>query len=163
MPVFTFDDAVKILHSSRSHTKLFLYRCVQKKLINRAKKGLYYLTERSNEYEIASHVVSPCYVSMVSALAYYGMTTQIPNVVYVISTKRHGAIRGVLGFDLVFKNVKERMMFGYHKEADGNIFVADPEKAIVDIFYFNDINDLDEDVFNSPSRIDVAKTCGLCY
>jgi predicted transcriptional regulator of viral defense system len=157
MPVFTFDDAIKVLHSSRGYTKLFLHRCTQKKLISRVTKGIYYVTERANEYEIASHIVSPCYISMVSALSYYGMTTQIPNKVYVISTKRHGKIKDVLGYEIIFKRVQDYMMFGYHKEAYGNIFIADPQKAIVDIFYFNDINDLDENVFDKPQRLDVAK------
>ena len=157
MPVFTLDDAVKILHKNRTYSILFLYRCVKKGFIGRVKRGLYYVKERYNEYEIASHVVNPSYVSMVSALAYYGLTTQIPRVVYVISTKRHNRLRGVAGFDIVFKKIKKDMLFGYRKEADGNIFVASPEKALIDIYYFNDVNDLDPGALERPARIDINK------
>lgn len=157
MPVFTLDDAVKILHNKREYVRLFLHRAVKTNLISRAERGLYYVKGRSNEYEIASHILYPSYISMVSALSYYGLTTQIPNVVYVISTKRHKTIRNVFGFNITFRKIKDEMMFGYHKESSGNIFIADPEKAIVDICYFNDVNDLDPSVFDKPARIDVNK------
>ncbi len=157
MPVFTLDDAVKILQKNRAYSILFLHRCVKKELIGRVERGLYYVKERYNEYEIASHVVNPSYVSMVSALAYYGLTTQIPRVIYVVSTKRHNKLKGVAGFDIVFKKIKKDMLFGYRKEADGNIFIAEPEKALIDIYYFNDVNDLDPAALERPTRIDINK------
>ena len=131
MPVFTLNDTIKILQKNRTYSILFLHRGVKKGYIGRVERGLYYVKERYNEYEIASHVMSPSYVSMVSALAYYGLTTQIPRVVYVVSTKRHNRIKGVAGFDIVFKKIKKDMMFGYKKEADGNIFIAEPEKGLL--------------------------------
>ncbi len=152
--VFSLKDAVKILHASRPYASLFLRRCMNKGLISRVENGLYYKNHGTNEYMVASRIVYPSYVSMVSALAYYGLTTQIPNTVYVISTKVHRPIKKVMGFNIVFRAINSRMMFGYHKEAYGNISIAEPEKAIVDIFYFNDVNDLDEDVLKSPPRID---------
>jgi predicted transcriptional regulator of viral defense system len=157
MSVFTLDDTVKILHKNRVYSTLFLHRCAKKGLINRVERGLYYVKDRYNEYEIASHIVNPSYVSMVSALAYYGLTTQIPRVVYVVSTKRHNTLKGVAGFDIVFKKIKRSMLFGYRKEANGNIFIAEPEKALIDIYYFNDVNDLDPAVLERPARIDINK------
>jgi predicted transcriptional regulator of viral defense system len=157
MPVFTLNDAEKILRKSRPYSILYLHRCMNKGFIGRVERGLYYLKQRYNEYEIASHVVSPSYVSMVSALAYYGLTTQIPRVVYVVSTKRHSKIRGVAGFDIVFKKIKKDMLFGYRKEADGNIFIAEPEKALIDIYYFSDINDLDPSALERPARMDINR------
>jgi predicted transcriptional regulator of viral defense system len=157
VPVFSIDDAVKILHKPRSYVWLFLHRCMKKGSIGRVERGRYYVSARSNEYEIASSIVQPSYISMVSALSYYGLTTQIPRIVYVVSTKRHRPIRNVQGLDIVFRKIKKPMMFGYSKKSGGNVFMADPEKAIVDIFYFNDVNDLDEDALKRPSRIDIDK------
>lgn len=157
MPVFTLNDTVKILRKNRTYSILFLHRCVKRGFIGRIERGLYYVKDRYNEYEIASHVVDHSYVSMVSALAYYGLTTQIPRVVYVVSTKRHKLLKGIVGFDIVFKKIKDSMLFGYKKEADGNIFVAEPEKALIDIYYFNDIDDLDPAALERPARIDINK------
>ncbi len=155
--VFSLNDAVKILHTSRPYTSLFLQRCVAKGLISRVENGLYYRNRGANEYMIASRILSPSYVSMISALSYYGLTTQIPNKVYVVSTKKHRPIKDVMGLTIVFKTTNRRMMFGYHKESYGNISIADPEKAIVDVFYFNDVNDLDEDALRPPPRVDPDK------
>ncbi len=157
IPVFTSSDAEKVLHKEPAYTKLFLHRCVGKGILGKVERGIYYLKERSNEYEVASSVVKPSYISMVSALYYYGLTTQIPHIMYVVSEKQHRPIEGVLGFKIVFRKVRRRMFFGYHKEGDGNIFIADPEKAIVDIMYFRDVNDLDDDALDRPSRINVGK------
>lgn len=157
MPVFTLKDAEKITHAPRGYLRLFLHRCVKSGAIARAERGVYYVKARSNEYEVASHIVYPSYISLISALHYYGLTTQIPHVIYVVSPERHGRIGNVWGFEILFKRIKLPMMFGYHKEPGGNIFIADPEKAIVDIFYFGDVNDLDESVFDKPSRIDIKK------
>ncbi|MGC8496344.1 MAG: type IV toxin-antitoxin system AbiEi family antitoxin domain-containing protein [Candidatus Micrarchaeia archaeon] len=155
--VFTLNDATKIIGLGKKYTSLFLQRAIEKGVIGRVERGLYYIKSNANEYEIASSVLNPSYVSMVSALAYYGLTTQIPRLVYVVSTKRHKSIKLTNGYEIIFKHVKQAMMFGYHKEANGNVFMADPEKAIVDIFYFADVNDLDEDALERPPRLDVAK------
>jgi predicted transcriptional regulator of viral defense system len=155
--VFTISDAAKILRCPQSYAKLFLYRAAQKKLIGRVVRGIYFVAAKANEYEIASYVLPHSYISLVSALYYYGLTTQIPNKVYVVSTFRHPSIKNIAGFDIIFRNTNEKMMYGYHKEADGNISIADPEKAIVDIFYFKEVNDLDELALSKPSRVDIDR------
>jgi predicted transcriptional regulator of viral defense system len=86
--VFGLNDAIKVLDTNRSYAKLFLHRCMKKGAIGRVELGIYYLKAQANEYEVASNILKPSYVSMVSALAYYGLTTQIPHVIYVVSTKR---------------------------------------------------------------------------
>ena len=155
--VFGLNDAIKVLNTNRSYARLFLYRCVKKGAVGKVQRGIYYLKAQTNEYEVASNIIKPSYVSMVSALAYYGLTTQIPHVIYVVSTKRHKIIRNIEGFDIVFKHAKKGLMFGYHKESNGNIFIADPEKAIVDIYYFKDVNDLDEEMLRNPPRLSISR------
>lgn len=155
--VFKLDDAIKIMHCNRSYAILFLYRCAQRNLIGHINRGTYYLKSKSNEYEIASNILGNSYVSLISALSYYGLTTQIPRIVYVVSTNRHRPIKNIMGVDIVFRKIKKEMLFGYHKEQSGNLFIADPEKAIVDIYYFNDVNDLDDSALENPPRIDVKK------
>lgn len=154
--VFSLGDTAKILRKPRPYASLFIRRCMAKGLVSRVENGLYYRSRGSNEYMVASGIVSPSYISMISALAYYGLTTQIPNVVYVVTTKKHRPVK-IMGFTIVFRTIDKRMMFGYHKESYGNISIADPEKAVVDIFYFNDVNDLDEDALEPPPRIDPDK------
>jgi len=72
-------------------------------------------------------------------------------------TKRHKTIKGVAGFDIVFRKIKKEMLFGYRKEDDENIFIAEPEKVLVDIYYFNDVNDMDSSALERPPRIDINR------
>jgi predicted transcriptional regulator of viral defense system len=155
--VFRLNDAAKILRKPRRYVALFLHRAVERGFIKRAEKGLYYPVRGTNEYIIASAMLSPSYVSMISALHYYGLTTQIPNTVYVVSPERHRPVHDILGHEIIFKHIKREMMFGYRRETNSNIMIADPEKALIDIFYFNDVNDIDPDVLETPPRISVER------
>jgi len=78
MVVFGINDAIKVLNASRGYAKLFVLRCIKKGIVGRVESGVYYLKGYANEYAIASNIIKPSYVSLVSALAYYGLTTQIP-------------------------------------------------------------------------------------
>ncbi len=82
MPVFTLDDTVKILHKNRTYSILFLHRCVKRGFIGRVERGLYYVKDRYNEYEIASHVVDHSYVSM--AQRYFRQALQGRSIRYLI-------------------------------------------------------------------------------
>ena len=129
--VFTIADAAKIIGKPKAYTSLFLFR---NKSLKRAERGIYY-TKEATEYEIASNIVYPSYISLISALRFYNLTEQIPNVIYVVTTKRHKPIEDLNGYVVEFRNIKKERMFGYRK-VDG-AFVADPEKAVIDMVYLN--------------------------
>lgn len=129
--VFTVADAAKIIGKPKGYTSLFLFR---NKALKRAERGIYY-TKDASEYEIASNIVYPSYVSLISALRFHNLTEQIPNTIYVITTKRHKPIEDLNGYRVEFKNIKKDRMFGYRKIDDA--FVADPEKAVIDMIYLN--------------------------
>jgi predicted transcriptional regulator of viral defense system len=129
--VFTIADAAKIIGKSKAYTALFLFR---NKALKSVERGIYY-TKDAGEYEVASNIVYPSYISLISALRFYNLTEQMPNIIYVITTKRHKPIEDMDGYRIEFKNVKKAMMFGYRKVDDA--FVADPEKAVIDMLYLN--------------------------
>ncbi len=129
--VVTIADAAKIIGKSKAYASLFLFR---DKALKLAERGLYY-TRDATEYEVASNIVYPSYVSLVSSLRFHNLTEQMPNTIYVVITKRHAPIEDLNGYRVEFRSVSKRMMFGYRK-VDG-AFVADPEKAIIDMIYFN--------------------------
>lgn len=156
MPVFNINEAERIIQKDRSYVKLFLHRCIEQNVLGRAVRGVYYLKEGTNELEIASGVIADSYVSLISALSYYELTTQMPNTVYVLSPTRHSIVKDILGYDIVFKQVKRDMFYGFHRRNAGRLVIADPEKAIVDLYYFNDVNDLDEDALDPPARVDIG-------
>ena len=129
--VFGLADAARIIGKGRGYTALFLSR---NKKIKNAERGIYY-SERATEYDIASRVVYPSYVSLVSALRFHNLTEQMPRIIYVLSYKRHRPIPSINGFRVEFKRIKKEMMYGYGRVDD--VFVASPEKAVIDMLYLN--------------------------
>jgi len=126
--VFTLDDATRILAKDKHYSAIFLAR---DKWIKKTIRGIY-CTPEASIYEIATSIISPSYVSLISALRFYNLTEQIPNIVYVVSKKQHKWIE-LNGTRIEFLKVKPEIMYGYAKVDDA--FVADPEKAVVDMLY----------------------------
>lgn len=129
--VFSVYDAAKIISMPFGYSSKFL---AGDKYVKRAERGLYY-TNDANEYEAASRILFPSYVSLVSALRFHNLTEQIPRRIYVIATRQHKPISNLNGYKVEFSKVKKALMYGYRRV--DNIFVADPEKAIIDMLYLN--------------------------
>ena len=159
--VFTFNDAVRISGKKRSYVRLMLSRMVTKNLIQRAERGVYY-TKKASPLEVASNIISPSYVSLMSALNYHGVTTQMPLVIDVITTKRHGKlhINGANSNKIVFRTLKRDRMFGFYRDKN-NINIAELEKAIIDSLYLNSPSrgELSEAIEKSlnTNKVDVAR------
>ncbi len=108
-------------------------------LVAEVEKGKYLLLglepERalSNPLFIASHLVTPAYVSYWSALHFYGFTEQVPLTVFVATTKKKRPV-SFQGFRFRFVTVHPSKFFGYRRETlDGLPFlIADEAKSIVD-------------------------------
>lgn len=134
--VFTFNDAVRMSGKERPYARLMLNRMAKKNTIQRAERGFYY-TKKASPLEIASNILHPSYVSLVSALSYYGVTTQIPITIDIISPRRHGQIslKDPRQNRIVFRTLKRGRMFAFYTDKN-NISIAELEKAIVDAIYF---------------------------
>ncbi len=145
--VFTLAQAASIMRKPRYYASLFLSRDRE---VRRAERGVYYAKD-ATEYEVASRIVAPSYVSLISALRFHNLTEQIPRFIYVVSFKRHRAIENLNGYKVIFKTVKKRLMFGY-SNVDGT-YVAAPEKAVVDMFYLGEFTDYAEEAIESK-RLD---------
>jgi len=72
----------------------------------------------------------PSYLSLTTALAYHGLTTQVQRrYVESVGTRRSIAIVAQ-DTTFVFHKLKHRLFFGFERQ-DG-LFVAEPEKALLD-------------------------------
>ncbi len=145
--VFRLADAARIIGKSRRYAALFLSR---NRNIKSVVGGIYY-TKDATEYEVASRIVYPSYVSLISALRFHNLTEQMPRIIYVLSYKRHRQVPALNGFRVEFKKIKKGMMYGYGRVDD--VFVASPEKAVIDMFYLNEFVDYAEEAIES-GRLD---------
>lgn len=126
--VFTVGEAAKMLGKTNQYAAKFLQN---REGIEHIEKGKYCVSGASED-AIASHIAYPSYISLISALRYYGLTTQIPAEKYVITTARHKPLP-FHKYLIRFIKVDKRLMFGFG-EVNG-VSVASPEKAFVDTLY----------------------------
>ena len=138
--IFSITD-IELLYPNIDKRRLFEWK--KKGYLVKIRNGWYCLPEFFEEpyssWIIANLVHNPSYISLESALDYYGL---IPEGVFMttsVTTKRplHAEMAG---HNYSYSYIKTELYCGYHLvEADRykrKIRIADFEKAIVDFFYF---------------------------
>ena len=74
----------------------------------------------------------PSYISFRSALSKYGIISEVPYVLEMAAIKstRRRVIGGV---EVLYRKMKKQFFFGYALK--NGVFIAEPEKAFLDILY----------------------------
>ena len=85
---FTVYDIAKMLGKSTAYASLLLSKS---KKVHRIERGKYYI-DGASKYEIASNIIYPAYISMHSAMQYYGLIDQNILKYSVITLKKHKVI-----------------------------------------------------------------------
>ncbi len=146
--LFVFNDVIKYFPAeSASLIKTQLIRFQKRGLIGQLKKGHYYFDiGRFEPYETASWLYKPSYVSLESALFYYGMIPDIPQAVTSVSPTTTKKITTTLG-SFFYAKISPRLFFGYKTVLDdksNSFYLAKREKALLDFFYIRKIRKIDE-------------------
>lgn len=131
-----------------------LGRWVKKGLIIKLKNGLYsfpdYLQQPDFSFYLANQIYKPSYISLHSALAFYGMIPEaIVQVTSVTSLKTNLFTNKFGSFS--YKSVQEKLMFGYDiKSMSGSrtFHLAKPEKALLDLLYLYPFYDTEDEMVN---------------
>ena len=118
-----------------------LTRWMKKGYIVRLRQGYYtfpdYKSKRDFSLYFANRIYKPSYISLHTALSFYGMIPETVSQITSVTSLKTAAFRNDFG-DFSYKNLKEDLMFGYElKEMDENrrLMFATPEKAILDLLY----------------------------
>ena len=136
--LFTPQEFNWIFKSSPRQTRYFLEAYTKRNFLIRLKKGLYALKEMvPSEEVIAGAIYRPSYISLEYALARYGIIPEMPYTITSVTTRATASFL-VRGKNFSYKKIKREAFTGYVPERiDGQtIFMADPEKALVDYLYF---------------------------
>ena len=128
--VFNIHDATKIFGKPEKYVSMRLSAMPK---IKRATRGVYYVYD-AEVSEIATKIVAPSYISLISAFALHNVTTQMPIEIQVISPVQHPSIE-IEGYRIRFVKFRQDRIFGYSR-INGSM-VAILEKAIVDSLYLN--------------------------
>lgn len=140
LPVFT----VRFLSAGENivQVRLQINRWVKDGKIIRLHKGLYCLAEPYRKvtcepFSIANNLRQASYVSLHSALSWYGMIPEfVPNVTS-ITTGRPQTIESPMG-NFEFRHISKKYFWGYRQvelKSGQTAFVARPEKALLDLVY----------------------------
>ncbi len=121
-----------------------LSRWVKAGRLYQLRRGLYALAPpfqkvKPHPFVVANRMVRGSYVSLQSALAYYGLIPEVVPVVTSVTTARPGRWETPLGA-YEFRHIKADLFFGYHLvevNPGQRAFVATPEKALLDLAYLH--------------------------
>jgi len=140
--IFSFEDIFKWFpESNRQTVKNQLRGWMAKGYLLRLKKNLYFLkeTELKDEFELANRLYEPSYVSLESALNYYGIIPDVLFAVTSVTIKKTQKFKNQFGFFL-YRTLKPELFFGWEEVELGEqqfCKIAKPEKALFDFLYLN--------------------------
>lgn len=118
-----------------------LSRWVKAGKIFQLRRGLYsiappYQKKQPHPFLVANHLQKASYVSLQSALSFYGLIPEVVNITTSVSTGRPERLRTPLG-TYEFRHIKTDLLFGYRMTEFGeqSALIATPEKALLDLIY----------------------------
>src|SRR5271157_101519 len=132
-PTFDVASIANITGADTGYARLYLNRLEKKGLVQKIQRNVY--TTQKNPLVIASRIIWPSYISLWSALRYHDLTEQIPHEISVLTTSaKSRKTISTMNTTIVFHRIKPEYFFGFSKVLiDGfEVFMAEPEKAIVD-------------------------------
>ena len=152
-PVFTPTQVANLSGIKRESATRLLRRHAAMGRIKTVERGKYTLPD-TDINSIGTCLVSPSYLSFLSALSFHGLTTQIPLSVQVVTTRRKKEIT-FENTTIEFITFPSNMIFGYER-VDENLFVASKEKTVLDIVYRQGLCQLEE-VMGSIAELDEGR------
>lgn len=135
--LFSFDDIKKLFTFENETTlKHLLKRLLQDQIIERLSKGKYlFLYGKGNvsDFEIANFLVIPSYISLESALSFYGILEQFPYKITSLTLSKPKEINvrnKTFSYSRIRKeNFKDFLM-------KDSFLIAEENKALFDYLYF---------------------------
>jgi len=132
-PTFNIDTISNIIDKDKTYAKLYLNRLKNKGIIKQIQRNVY--TVQEDPLIIASRIIWPSYISLWAAFRYHNLTEQIPNRISVITTRSKSRQKiQIMHSIIVFEKIRPSWFFGFSKIRirDFEIFMAEPEKALID-------------------------------
>jgi predicted transcriptional regulator of viral defense system len=113
----------------------------KKGLILKLRNGYYifpeYKTKSGFAFFAANRIYRPSYISLHSALAFYGMIPESVVQITSVTSRKTATFSNAIG-EFSYKTVKPDLMFGYDVKPivqGHSFFLAKPEKALIDLLY----------------------------
>jgi len=141
---FNLRQFANTLNMPVSSAKVTASRYVKAGALIRPKRDLYVSAEQweyltpEDKFQLANLIQTPSYISLLTALSYYEISTQIQReFIESVAIKRTKQVE-VKGTVFNYTKIKKELYFGFVRVRD--FFIAEPEKALLDAFYLTSLN-----------------------
>lgn len=133
--LFDIADAQKIFNTKKENTLYKLLQRLEKsKVIIRLNSGKYqFALQNINDFELANFLISPSYISLETALSFYGI---LPQLTYSITSITPLKTQRIIcqNKEYEYCHLEKKYFWGFEKK--DNFLIASPEKALLDQLYF---------------------------
>lgn len=135
LSLFTLADFGRLFKINNPNT---IYKKIQrlqeKGIVKKLIKGKYlFVFNKPDDFLIANFLYQPSYISLESALSFYGLITGFPYQITSITTRKSKKFL-IDGREFSYSQINNQLFWGYEKKE--NFLIADQEKALFDFFYF---------------------------
>lgn len=136
---FSPEDVAELLDTKPASAKVLCTRYAKRGIFIRLKRNFYVLAQRwqnlsRDEFlRIANLLQVPSYISFMSALSYYQVTTQVQRDFWESAAVKRSIKFDIKDVSFNFYKLKKQFYFDFIKQ--GDIFIATKEKALVDAVY----------------------------
>jgi len=136
---FGYEEISRALSITLPSARVSANRYINQGLLVKLKRNIYILKEKwkvletEEKFTLANLVQVPSYISLMTALDYYEITTQMQrDFIESVAVKRT-IEKEVDDTVFNFTKIRESLYFGFKKDKD--FFIATPEKAFLDALY----------------------------
>ena len=107
-----------------------------------------YLRQPNFAFVVSNYIYKPSYVSLHSALAFYGIIPEAITQITAVSSLKTASFDNAFG-RFSYMKMKPELIFGYAQKpfANRSLLIATPEKAILDLLYLYPF-------YNTPQEIE---------
>lgn len=136
---FTVNDAAQVLEIKPQSARVLCSRYAKTGAFLRLRNNFYVTEQRwgmatyEDFFRIANFLQVPSYISFLTALARYEITTQVPRQFFESACLRRTKNIEAGGTQFVYSKLKKEFYFDFLRK-DG-VFIATPEKAFLDAVY----------------------------
>ena len=139
-PLFNSQELRRATGMTRNAIRLWLIRQIKIGIVVPLKKrrGIYCFADHPpHVWVIANILYRPSYISLETALSYYGILPESIYTITSVSTKTSRSFKA-MGKEFLFQKIKKEAFCGYQTlSIDNNtVLIADKEKALADYLYF---------------------------
>lgn len=161
LKLFTIKDLKDLLRIKNRRTfEETIKRLEKENILTKIERGKYVKTNSEySKFEISQFIYTPSYISLETALSYYGLIEQLPFEITSITTKK--SVEKEFEEQIYsYKKINKELFIGYRREED--FLIAFPEKAIFDQLYLslfgikseNILKNIKKDTFDSQKVLE---------